>query len=66
MNSGIINNYTLGDIPSFAKILIPCSSYSALDIQNSSLSFIISARTAPPKKTMCFLLGGSSIRILNF
>ena len=26
----------------------------------------MSASTAPPRKTMCFLLGGSSIRILNF
>ena len=34
--------------------------------QNDSCVFMISARTAPPRKTMCFLRGGSSIRILNF
>merc|ERR1719431_945749 len=51
--------------PSLASTSNPFSSYSALVIQNSSLSFITSARTAPPMKTMSFLLGGSSILILN-
>ena len=34
--------------------------------QKDSRFFMMSARTAPPKKTMCFLRGGSSILILNF
>lgn len=29
-------------------------------------TFIIPARTAPPRYTICFLLGGSSIRKRNF
>lgn len=34
--------------------------------QKDSRSFMISAKTAPPKKTICLRRGGSSIRILNF
>lgn len=34
--------------------------------QNDSIPFMMSARTAPPRKTMCLRLGGSSMRILNF
>lgn len=45
---------------------IPCSSYCARVIQNCGLSFITSARTAPPIKTISLRLGGSSTRILNF
>jgi len=52
--------------PSFFITPTPCSSYSARVIQNSSRSFMISARTAPPRNTMCFRRGGSSMRILNF
>ena len=49
-----------------SSALGPCSNHSSLDIQNSSRFFMISASTAPPKKTICFLRGGSSILILNF
>ena len=52
--------------PSFFITPRPCSWYSARDIQNSSRSFMISASTAPPRNTMCFRRGGSSMRILNF
>ena len=44
----------------------PFSSYSERSIQKLSLSFMMSARTEPPRKTMCLRRGGSSIRILNF
>eukprot|EP00095_Tigriopus_kingsejongensis_P006946 maker-scaffold1282_size50771-snap-gene-0.20 protein:Tk06946 transcript:maker-scaffold1282_size50771-snap-gene-0.20-mRNA-1 annotation:"hypothetical protein AWRI1631_42080" len=47
------------------KTLSPTSSYSALLIQKSSLSFMTLARTAPPMKTMSLRRGGSSMRILN-
>lgn len=56
--------YTL--TPSFSMHFVPFSWYSCLDIQKVSLSFMMSARTAPPRNTMCFRRGGSSIRILNF
>jgi len=46
-------------------ILSPCSAHSALEIQNSGLSFIISANTEPPKNTICLRRGGSSILNLN-
>ena len=36
---------------SMSRHLIPCSSYCCLEIQNFGLFFMISARTAPPKKT---------------
>ena len=52
--------------PSLSRAAVPCSNQSSRDIQNSFLPFIISANTAPPKKTMCFRRGGSSILILNF
>lgn len=52
--------------PSLVKIDGPCSSHSCLLIHKWSLSFIMFARTAPPMKTMCLLLGGSSILTLNF
>merc|ERR1719357_1819344 len=51
--------------PSLSRHASPFSSYSALVIQNSSLSFMTSASTAPPMNTISFLLGGSSILILN-
>ena len=63
--SNISHTYVLCT-PSFWSTRKPCSWYSALDIQNDSLSFIMSASTAPPRNTMCFRRGGSSIRILNF
>ena len=44
----------------------PFSSYSAFVIQKASLSFMMSASTEPPKKTMCLRRGGSSIRNLSF
>lgn len=53
-------------LPSLLSTPTPLSWYSALLIQNASLSFITSARTAPPMNTMSFRRGGSSIRILNF
>ena len=59
-----LNYYSLLG-PNFSRTLLPFSSYSAFVIQNSSLSFMTSARTAPPMNTMSFLLGGSSILILN-
>jgi hypothetical protein len=52
--------------PSLSKARIPCSYHSSLDTQNSSRPFMMSAKTAPPRKTMCFRRGGSSMRILNF
>ena len=52
--------------PSLSRAAIPCSNHSSRDIQNSFLPFMISANTAPPKNTMCFRRGGSSILILNF
>ncbi len=52
--------------PSLSSARMPCSSHSAFVTQNCSLSIMISASTAPPRKTMCFRRGGSSIRILKF
>jgi hypothetical protein len=52
--------------PSLSRALGPCSNHSSREIQNSCLFFMMSANTAPPKKTMCFRRGGSSILILNF
>ena len=52
--------------PSLSRAAIPCSNHSSRDIQNSFLLFMMSANTAPPKNTMCFRRGGSSILILNF
>ena len=52
--------------PSFSRHRNPFSSYSCLEIQKSSRSFMMSARTAPPRNTMCLRRGGSSMRILNF
>ena len=52
--------------PSLSRAEIPSSNHSSRDIQNSFLPFMISANTAPPKNTMCFRRGGSSILILNF
>ena len=52
--------------PSLSSARNPCSSHSAFVTQNCSLSFIMSAKTAPPRKTICFRRGGSSIRILKF
>lgn len=52
--------------PSFCSDARPFSWYSALLSQNESLSFMMLASTAPPRNTICFRLGGSSIRILNF
>lgn len=51
--------------PSLSRARGPCSCHSSREIQNSSRFFIISASTAPPRKTICFRRGGSSIRILN-
>merc|ERR1711962_1230418 len=51
--------------PSLSRQASPFSSYSALVIQNSSLSFMTSASPAPPMNPISFLLGGSSILILN-
>jgi hypothetical protein len=52
--------------PNFSKhLLAPCSSHSAFVIHISSLSAMILASTAPPRNTICLLLGGSSIRTLN-
>ena len=52
--------------PSLSREAVPCSNHSSRDIQNSFLPFMISASTAPPRNTMCFRRGGSSILILNF
>lgn len=52
--------------PSFSRTRMPFSWYSSLVIQKLSLSFMMSASTAPPKNTMCLRRGGSSMRILNF
>lgn len=52
--------------PSFSSTRIPFSWYSSLVIQKLSLSFMMSASTAPPRNTICLRRGGSSIRILNF
>lgn len=52
--------------PSFSRTRIPFSWYSSRVIQKLSLSFMMSASTAPPKNTMCLRRGGSSMRILNF
>ena len=52
--------------PVYPKPLTPCSSHSCFVTQNASLSFMISAKTAPPRNTMCFRRGGSSMRILKF
>lgn len=52
--------------PSFSSTRTPFSWYSSRVSQKLSLSFMMSASTAPPRNTMCFRLGGSSIRILNF
>ena len=51
---------------SLSRTRMPRSWYSSRDIQNDSLSFMTSARTAPPMKTMSLRRGGSSMRILNF
>uniref|UniRef100_A0A0C9SD83 Putative secreted protein n=1 Tax=Amblyomma americanum TaxID=6943 RepID=A0A0C9SD83_AMBAM len=51
---------------SLSRTRTPFSSYSWRLIQNLGLSFITSARTEPPMKTMSLRRGGSSIRILNF
>jgi len=40
------------DLPSFASARVPCSAHSSFVTQNDSRSFMISARTAPPKKTL--------------
>jgi len=53
-------------MPSLSRARTPCSSHSCFVIQKLSLFFMISASTAPPKKTMCLRRGGSSIRILKF
>lgn len=52
--------------PSFSSTRTPFSWYSSLVSQKFSLSFMMSASTAPPRNTMCLRRGGSSIRILNF
>lgn len=52
--------------PSFSSTRTPFSRYSSRVSQKLSLSFMMSASTAPPRNTMCFRLGGSSMRILNF
>ena len=52
--------------PSFSNTRVPFSSYSSRVIQKLSLSFMMSASTAPPRNTMCLRRGGSSILILNF
>lgn len=49
-----------------STILAPCSCHSCLLIQKLSLSFMMSANTAPPRKTMCFRRGGSSTLSWNF
>lgn len=51
---------------SLSRLLAPCSAHSSRVTQNSCLFFMMSASTAPPKKTMCFRRGGSSMRILKF
>src|SRR5947207_14185685 len=51
--------------PSFSNTLGPCSCHSCFDIHIFSLSAMIFAKTAPPRKTICLLLGGSSILTLN-
>lgn len=51
---------------SLSRTLSPFSWYSCRNIQKSSLSFMMSARTEPPRNTICLRRGGSSIRILNF
>ena len=56
----------LTDTPNFSRTLSPFSWYSSRDIQKVSLSFMMSANTAPPRNTMCLRRGGSSMRILNF
>lgn len=53
--------------PSFSSALCgPSSCHSCFVIHMFSLSAMIFARTAPPRKTMCRRRGGSSIRTLNF
>ena len=54
------------DLPILRSTRGPSSSYSARVIQNSGLSFIMSASTDPPRNTMCLRRGGSSMLILNF
>ena len=49
-----------------ARHRMPCSSYSLRVIQKFGLSFIKSAKTEPPKKTMCLRRGGDSTAHLNF
>ena len=61
-----VTNWIYSPRPSLSKDLMPCSSHSSRDTQKSSLVFMISARTAPPRNTICFRRGGSSILILNF
>ena len=53
-------------LTSLSRTRMHRSRYSSLDIQNDSLSFMTSARTAPPINTMSLRRGGSSMRILNF
>lgn len=52
--------------PSFSSTRTPFSWYSSRVSQKLSLSFMMSASTAPPRNTMCLRRGGSSILILNF
>ena len=52
--------------PNFSRARGPCSSHSFLLTHISSLSAMMFAKTAPPRKTMCRLRGGSSILTLNF
>src|SRR3954463_5902179 len=51
--------------PSFSSILGPCSCHSCFEIHMFSLSAMMFASTAPPRNTICLLLGGSSILTLN-
>ncbi len=56
----------LSAAPSLSSTFRPFSSYSALESQKPSLSFMMLASTAPPMNTMCLRRGGSSMRSLNF
>lgn len=62
----ILYNQLFSPLPSLSSDRAPCSNHSSRDIQKSSRFFMMSARTAPPRKTMCFRRGGSSMRILKF
>ncbi len=44
--------------PNFSSTLVPCSSHSCLVIHIFSLSAMMLAKTAPPKKTICRRRGG--------